>query len=141
MPENETAKAPHDVLLAFITAMHEWEKEAWLESRRTRSDTNPSAYQLGVAQRMNAIFAAYCTPKQRLQGRNGSFQHPPEYDPSTEKILDLIEASPMRVLIHTQQESGFRNRCQYVLLQLRGLWRIDSRRIVYDDGTSIPNVL
>ncbi len=140
-PVNQPTKSPCDVLLAFITAMHEWEKEAWQESRRTRSDANPSAYQVGVEQRMNAIFAAYCTPKKRPYGRQGSFQHPPEYDPATEKILEVVEASPQRVVIHTQQESGFRNRCQYVLLHQRGQWLIDSRRIAYDDGTSIPNTL
>jgi hypothetical protein len=141
MAETESTKTPRDVLIAFITAMHKWEVESWEHSRRTRNGANPSSYQTDVAQRMNDIFAMFCTTKDRPRGRNGSFQHPPEYDPATEQILDVAEESSRRAVVHTQQGSGFRNRCQYVLLREGGEWRIDSKKFVYDDGSSIPTVL
>jgi hypothetical protein len=134
-------KPPREVLLSFIKAMHDWENEAWEASRRARNEADPAAYIAHVQQRMNDIFTEYCTAKKRSYGRLGSFQHPPEYDPGTEQILQVVEESPRRVLIHTQQQTGFGNHCQYVLIKQRGEWRIDNRRIVHDDGSTVPNVL
>jgi hypothetical protein len=141
MAEAEPTKTPRDVLIDFITAMHKWETESWERMRRTRHDANPFSYQSGVLQRMNDIFARFCTTKDRPYGRKGSFSHPPEYDPTTEQILEIVEESPRRVSIQTQQRTGFRNRCQYVLLKEGGEWRIDNKKILYDDGATLPNVL
>lgn len=141
MADTNSAKAPRAVLVEFIAAMCKWEIESWEHMRRMRNAPEPFSYRPDVLQRMNEIFAAFCTIKDRPHGRHGSFQHPPEYDPATGQILEVVEESPRRVVIQTQQGSGFRNRCQHVLLQKGGEWRIESKRIVYDDGTSIPSAL
>jgi hypothetical protein len=121
--------------------MHKWETESWEHMRRTRNDAQSNSYHSIVLQRMDDIFRKFCTAKDRPYGRQGSFQHPPEYDPSTEEILEVVEESPRRVVIKTKQHSAFQNFCQYVLVSQRGTWRIDSRKFVRSDGSTFSSVL
>lgn len=136
-----SASTPEAVLRGFIAAMNRWEIESWAASQVAQKTTTPDSYWPLVIERMNAIFAAFCTPRERPNGRNGVFSHPQEYDPDTESILAITDESPRRVRIITRQHTGFKNKCQYVLLKQQGQWRIDNRRTLLSDGTSVPNTL
>ena len=120
-----------NVLRGFIEAMNEWERDCWKEY--TESDMkriDPLIQHKAFQQRQDKIFARFCTPKKRLiVGRFGSFQNPPEYDPQMEKILRVDEVSGRRVIIYTQQGTGFRNKCRYVLLRKGNQWLIDNKKI------------
>jgi hypothetical protein len=64
---------PASVVLAFVAAMNGWEVRSWQLQRACRDSDDPSSYQPDVLSEMAAIFALYCTPKERKFGRNGSF--------------------------------------------------------------------
>jgi hypothetical protein len=55
--------------------------------RAVRNSEDPAAYQGEAKMKLDTIFQAYCTQKDRPYGRLGSFQNPPEYDPAKEQIL------------------------------------------------------
>jgi hypothetical protein len=141
MSETMAAQTPEVVLRGFITAMNRWERESWAASKAARNTDNPASYWTLVIEHMNAIFAQFCTRRERPYGRQGSFRHPPEYDPDTEQILEVVEESARRVHIITQQQTGFKTKCRYVLLKQQGQWRIDNRHILLPDGNTIPNTL
>lgn len=135
---------PEDVLRAFMVEMYQWERESYQMEQTLRIEKTPDLlvqHSQHVLERMNQIFQRYCTPKARPYGRQGTYRHPPEYNPEKEPFLEIIHKSPYRVHILTQQQSGFRNKCQYVLIKRSGCWLIDSRRIIFSDGTSITNTL
>jgi hypothetical protein len=136
-----TTEAPVDRLKGFLAAMNQWKRQAHQARQAAKHTANPESYWPTVIEGMNAVFAEFCTPRKRPYGRNGAFSNPPEYDPETETILEVIEDSSRRVRIITQQATGFKNKCQYVLLKQKGQWYIDNRRIIYSDGASITNTL
>jgi hypothetical protein len=123
--------SPVEVLRGFMKAMNKWERESWkiyTESKIKNRDLVVQQQRFQESQ--ERIFAKYCTPKKRLvAGRFGSFQNPPEYDPETENILNVDVVSKRRVIIYTQQGTGFRNKCRYVLLRKGNRWLIDNKKI------------
>ncbi|MEM6293195.1 MAG: NTF2 fold immunity protein [Myxococcota bacterium] len=117
---------PESVVRAFIAAMHGWEVESKRLSREAGNASDPAAYWVPVTERMNAIFKSYCTRKERPHGRQGSFQDPPEYDPSREQVL-RSEVEKRRVMVDTERQAIFAGgRHRYVLLREGGKWLIDS---------------
>jgi len=128
---NDDSTSPARVLRRFIKAMNEWERQCWKEYTESKmKKIDPLIQHKRFQQRQEKIFARYCTPKKRLiVGRFGSFRNPPEYDPETEILLKVDEISKWRVIIYTQQGTGFRNKCRYVLLRKGSRWLIDNKRI------------
>lgn len=120
MPKTE--RQPVEVLQGFIAAMHQWEQEC---ERLDRKTGNLGRMVIQAAEKL--IFDEFCTPKERKYGRLGSYSSPPEYDPASEEIVSIIEVSPRRVEIETQQHAGFKHRLKYVLLKQKKMWLIDSK--------------
>jgi hypothetical protein len=122
---------PVEILRSFIKAMNKWELECWkIHSESKIKKDDPIARLKQFQESQERIFAKYCTPKKRvIVDRFGSFRNPPEYDPEMETILKIEEVSKRRVVIYTQQGTGFRNKCQYVLLRKGSQWLIDSKKI------------
>ncbi|REK28190.1 MAG: hypothetical protein DWQ42_05590 [Planctomycetota bacterium] len=129
-------QSPEKVLRGFISSMHRWELDAWARSRAVRDMPDPSSYQAEVMEKMKAIFAEFCTSKERPYGRQGSFQKPPEYDPHAEEVVEINHVSPHRTEITTQRSTGFSEKRRYVLLKENGRWRIDNAKAVNEDGTT-----
>ena len=123
MSDNVDYSDPRSVLLAFFTAMNAWEKECW----QRRKEPDIVGRQTQAREEMEAIFEAYCTPKERKYGRLGSFSNPPEYDPVAETILSVTEAKN-RCQIETQQSTGFCHKNLYVLHRKDGRWLVDNKQ-------------
>ena len=131
--------------------MNVWENEAWAAHEHAReAGIEDFRYLKEAADKLRLIYAQFCTSRERPYGRLGietcaAISHPPDYNPETEKIIDVNHATSRRVLIQT--EAPMRGlptvlqTSQYVLLKVAGKWRVDSKRYMCDDGTSIPNVL
>jgi hypothetical protein len=119
---------PASVVKAFIAAMNGWELKSWQSSEACRNTSDPSAYQPGVLRELENVFALYCTPKERRFGRNGSFQEPPEYDPTREGILGAdVDEIHKRAYVTTQRETVLGGgRYKYALLRTEGKWLIDT---------------
>jgi hypothetical protein len=135
-------QSPEETLRAFIHAMHQWELEEHQHSSNLRirlrtetvSEEEISRMQQATLARQQQIFDRYCTPEPRPHGRQGSFGHPPEYDPA-ETIIEVEQRSPARLHIFTQQRTGFRHKRRYVLLKQKGRWLIDSVQWQASDGS------
>lgn len=132
--ENCNFEDPASVVAAFIEAMNQWEIESWKASRDARDTADPASYQAAVLQNMNQVFATYCTDKDRKQGRSGSFQKPPEYDPATERTLSTsLEDDGKRAIVETERQAILGGgRYRYVLHRKGNQWRIDNLKYEYD---------
>src|SRR5690242_15468809 len=104
--QSDGITSPVQILYEFMATMNQWECEAYQESQQILREGGSWATkgQKDLA-RMNQIFDQYCTAKKRSYGRQGSFRHPPEYDPETEQVLEVVEESKRRVVIFTQEGS------------------------------------
>ena len=121
---------PASVVSCFIQAMNQWETESWQAMRSCRTSQDPSSYQSDVKARMDAVFARFCTPRERKYGRNSSFQNPPEYDPRREKILGVeVDEGGKRASVTTNREAVLGGgRRKYTLIRRSAGWRIDTLR-------------
>jgi hypothetical protein len=121
------------VVAAFVRAMNEWERGAWAARRLVRGTAMPESYYPGATASLERLFAEYCTPRERPHGRLGSFQHPPEYDPKSERVVgSRIEGR--RAIVETERESGLgAGRLRYSLQPHGERWLIDNLRQLVGD--------
>jgi hypothetical protein len=117
-----------DVLRAFIKEMHDWEVEARDACELAIALDRAGSDHPSTLAKMNRIFDLYCTPKPRPFGRQGSFRHPPEYDPDSEEIVGISQPTSRRVEILTRNQRTKQD-AKYVLLKKTGRWLLDSKRI------------
>ncbi len=133
-PISYDATDPTAVLTAFITAMHHWEQHCWQEHQRIKREGGDAlAKQQHDLVLLEEIFTQFCA--RRRQARKGVFSNPPEYDPQAERILEVVTESAKRTVITTQQGTGFRHSCRYVLTHKSGRWWLDSKQWQQLDGT------
>lgn len=125
---------PNSVLRAFIEAMNLWEKDSWELSQAATAE-DPSAYQEDVNRNMDLVFQAYCTPKERKNGRQGSFQHPPMYDPAIESIeSSSVAKNEKKAFVETNREAKLGGgKYRYTLLRQKERWLIDSVKRLRDE--------
>ena len=127
------ANKPEAVVGTFIRAMNMWETYANRVSRERKADAWPE-----IHRSQKTVFDAFCTQKERKQGRNGSFQRPPEYDPDSERIVGIEPITGSKTHVVTERESILGGgRYQYVLLRQANRWFIDS--VKYLDGSKWRN--
>ncbi|MGE0453974.1 MAG: NTF2 fold immunity protein [Vicinamibacteria bacterium] len=120
------SQLPGEVVAAFIKAMNEWEVSSWEASRRARGTANPGSYWPEVTAALDRVFEAFCTPRERPQGRQASFQKPPEYDPSAEQILGS-EIAGDKAYVDTERKAVFGGGLlRYALQRRHGKWMIDN---------------
>jgi NTF2 fold immunity protein len=132
--------APEVVVKRFIQAMNSWELAAWKLSRAARDSANPSLYQSEVMAMQREVFSKHCTQRERLHGREGSFQRPPEYAPERETIIQ-VDVHGARAHVDTKREAalgGVSHR--YVLHRDDGAWLIDSLKRMHN-GIWVPTIL
>ncbi|PXA03342.1 hypothetical protein DDZ13_13040 [Coraliomargarita sinensis] len=132
--------SPESVTRSFIESMHQWEIESEQERRAARKTDDPASYQSKSMEKMNEIFLAFCTPKERKYGRQGSFQHPPEYDPEKEKITKTKEEGNL-AQVESEREAILRGgKYRYILKRMNERWLID--RLEHNDlDTWKPHIL
>jgi hypothetical protein len=113
-------------LQGFFTAMNQWEIDSWRRSRQVKDGQLSHEEATAVtAKRLDEIFAQYCVPGSLTRGV--SYQKPPEYNPEAEPILEVEEKSTTRVMIVTQQTTGFKNKCMYEVALTDGEWQVAKR--------------
>ena len=112
---------PQEVLLAFWAAMNKWERRVIREDEKSGDVDRKS-----VIKERDEIIDEYCTPKRRVGSKGLSFGFPPKFDPKTEEILEIVDESPTRVVIYTQEHAGFENKRRFVMLRQGGRWSLDS---------------
>jgi hypothetical protein len=118
---------PEDVLRAFWTAMCAWERRAWQSFKTARQvDLNVAALSAERA----AIIGEHCTPKPRVYSGPLSCGDPPQYDPDTEDVLEVVQETARRVAIHTQQRVGFKNRRKFIMLKQGDRWLLDNWQVL-----------
>jgi len=132
---------PESVVLCFIASMHDWELMAHALRRSVRDSADPSSYQSCVLAAMDAVFKQFCTPKRRTNGRNGSFQNPPEYDPNHESVRES-EIDGRLASVYTYRDSVIGGgRYRYCLKRHGGNWLIDTLKQCNEDGTESSAIL
>lgn len=108
------------VLRAFILSMNRWEIESSKQGDAVDWDKTRVEYA--------KAFSPYCTPKQRVYGRGGSFGFPPNYEP--EEWLTSVTVKGARAELTTVQRRDRPARYEnlYVLLKKDGKWLVDSKK-------------
>ena len=131
---------PESVVLSFIAAMHQWELDSHASCRAVRDSPDPASYQPAVAAAMADVFSQFCTPKPRPNGRNASFQNPPEYNPDHESI-ESSELLGACASVCTRRDAVFGGTFRYTLKRIGSRWLIDTLKQRNDDGSESPAVL
>jgi hypothetical protein len=121
--EGGEPSTPEATLYGFIVAMNRWEGEA---ARLSKSRSQKASEQL--LDTMQAVFDAYCTPRPRPFGRNGSFNVPPEYNPQEEALLERVLERSNRAILITRNKRLLREN-RYVALKRGGKWLLDNKKI------------
>ena len=125
--QTSVEQSPEDVLKAFFAAMCKWERAAYKASRASeRAGQGLPADEL-LRQKL-AILGEYCTPKRRVYAEAVCYSSPPEYDPRTEPITRVVAESETRVVVYTQQQTGFEHERRFVLLRRGGRWLVDNKQ-------------
>lgn len=130
---------PSAVVTAFIESMHRWEVDAWAASRRARNTPHADDALIDVEAACDQVFARFCTPRKRPQGRNASFTHPPEYDPASECIV-ATRIDGNQADVDTLRETVMGGAFRYRLRRMGGRWLIDSLKRE-EDGAWVAEVL
>lgn len=126
--------APEKVLRGFILAMNRWEARAH-ELDKAAKRASATAHQQ-VMQEMQQVFDTYCTAIARPYGRHGSYQIPPEYQP-TESLIAINLVNPRRAELITRGTHGTREtEYLYVALKKKGRWLIDNKKYRFPGGTT-----
>jgi hypothetical protein len=98
----DEGRAPEAVVAEFIRAMHAWELRAWELARIARDSPAPESYWPEVCAIMDSVFAEHCTVRERPQGRQASFQRPPQYDSEREAIT-RVDVDGDRAYVETER--------------------------------------
>ena len=116
---------PGAVVASFIVAMNAWEIETAASHSRAKQTGSMADYNLPL---LAEIFDRHCTVRDRPRGRLSapSFQRPPEYDPRTETIVEVVEKDQRTANVETIRGAPLGGRYRYTLHRSRGQWRIDS---------------
>jgi hypothetical protein len=118
VPGGEAADAKA-ALLDFFAAMAAWERTVARSSSPTAGPTDWAKDQCA------AIFARYCTPKERKYGRPNalSYSQPSEYEGFA--FLDSEWLTARKVFFYTRGPDGFHHR--YLVVKRRDGWLVDHK--------------
>ena len=128
---------PEAVVASFVRAMNAWELEAAGLPKEDRADSWAE-----VRQKMDSVFAEFCTSEDRPYGRQGAFQSPPEYDPAREEVFRVTLESPKKAFVDTQRRAVLGGgEYRYVLHLCAGRWLIDNLKFKESDGSFSKAIL
>ena len=122
---------PRDVLVAFFTEMCEWERavvQADKAARRSHQDIDCDLWR----QRRKAIVTRYCTARKRAYSEPLAYGEPPQYDPATEDVTEVVQETPRRVVAYTQQRAGWKCKRRFVVVKKGDRWLVDSWQSSFD---------
>lgn len=127
------------ILMNFMAEMYTWEKKYF---PLMINNANNNKYRELAKQELSDIYKRYLTPKKRKTGRlaGPNVGSPPEYDPEAERIETISEENG-RVIILTQETTGFKERLRYTLKQVHGEWRIDKKESFYQSKNKWVNYI
>lgn len=133
-PEAEKMEVVN-LLKQFMMEMTQWE----LSCVEQLKDLDLESDELTVKEKrflsdLKNIYRKYCTPKKRKYTRLGSYGIPPNYDPSIEKIVDVVLDDPNKIIVYSQREFGIRTQYKYIVLRSNQKWLIDSRQRLDENG-------
>lgn len=134
--ENDAAQDPENVLMEFIAAMNGWERTCSDRSRKWKDQGRVESDRVEMEEKnardLEAIFQKYCAPNQsRTQAM--VWRRPPEYDPQTEKIIDVAkEGAKCRIRTHYTGNPRPETH-EYVVAKSGGQWRLQSKNLVIGD--------
>lgn len=132
---------PEIVLREFFEEMHGWEIESRARSKRIqRGELEPEQSHQDSRDALRAILERFRAPGDYSE-RGIQYQHPPEYDPHTEKITELRHVASDRIELFTQQTEGWRHRRKFTLCVIEGKWRIASKHRVNAGGDEVEESL
>lgn len=130
MRMNETANHPALLVLqSFFAEMHDWEVEAFRAQRAidysTVTQKEVEAQQAKLRKEAVAIFERYCEVGSAAKRFKGglSYGKPPRYDPKQEVVLSF-DIKRTKVIVETKQNSGWRFKKRYELVERNGTWKI-----------------
>jgi len=127
------ANDPESVVENFIRTMNAWETYANRVSREQKADAWPE-----IHRSQKIVFDAFCTQKDRKQGRNGSFQRPPEYNPDSEVIVGVEPFTNSKTHVITERNAILGGgQYRYILLRQGKRLFIDSVKFL--DGNNWQN--
>ena len=134
---------PEEVLTAFWETMNEWELEAARSLSRHRK--------AGTSEKWNEdwkpIFALYCTDKTRVYGENRPIGTPSQYDPRSEKIVEVTYPSIRRCIIKSKRTTKVKRGPNhekvffYVLYKKGGKWLVDNTYYFDHEGKISRRIL
>ncbi|MDQ1835316.1 NTF2 fold immunity protein [Massilia scottii] len=128
VPAAGEEQAMLDVLHGFWDAISAWETQLALDNKETPGvdDWRQPA--------CAAIFAQFCTPKDRKFGRPNalSFSTPPEYQRQT--LLDVEWLSARKACVYARDDWGGQSR--FLLLKKGKAWLLDHKQHLFDGWTT-----
>lgn len=129
-------------LAQFITEMNLWEVQCSNELKKIDLATADLKTKLSKdIESMDKIFSKYCTSRKRTSNHAGVYSDPPEYDPNTEKITEVVFESKKKAVIYTRKEAGLKFTFRYTLLQIEDRWLIDCRERLGLNGKWMKGIL
>lgn len=132
---------PEVVLRKFFEEMYNWEIESRMRSKRIeRGELEPNQSHRESRDALSAIFGRFCVSGGHTQ-RGIRYQHPPEYNPHTEKIIDLHQVASDRIELFTEQTDGWRQRRKFTACRVAGEWRIASKHRINAEGDEVEESL
>lgn len=129
------------VLLAFFDEMCKWEIDSRSRSKRIASgELDPDRSHQESRDALAAIFSRFCVASDYSE-RGIRYQHPPEYNSRTEKVVSLRKIELDRIEIFTEQIDGWKHRRKFTLHRIAGDWRIASKHRINTEGEEIKESL
>jgi hypothetical protein len=125
---DETGSEALAVLRGFMAEMNAW------EVRHYPLVVDGDLERFEDARRdLGPIYERYVTSRERKMGKlaaGPSVGWPPEFDPEQESV-EKVEVEPRKVVISTQQHTGFKMPCRYTLVRRGGRWLLDRKEEHY----------
>jgi hypothetical protein len=123
-PSDADAQAARSVLLGFFAAISQWERDV---AQSTAPGSGETDWRI---ERCRAIFAEFCTPKDRKYGRPNALHCsiPPDYE--TLQLLDVEWPTLRKVLFYTKDRNGFQHR--FLVVKQRDRWLVDHKETLLD---------
>lgn len=108
--------------------MYEWELASWARSRQFHGTERAAEHWAETGAAHALIQATYLGPKRRVYAAQPTFQRPPAYDPSKERIVSSSVEGKNAVVETTRASVLGSGQYQYTLHLHPSGWLIDSAK-------------